>query len=417
MVIKKIIFASFIILILGKGVFAAPKISILNSPTQINKNEEFGVTFNITKDILSSDLYYIKGRIGSSSASMNQGETFNSVSNTWLSDTASWNTFPFIAFLNSSIATSTVTLRAKSTAFTGNNFLIIRLNRNSTSYDSSSSTLFLIDPPTPTLTPMPTIEPSDSAQGKQSNNEIISVTPSPTPISYNNIYISEVMANPPPGENEWIELFNNNDFSVSLTNWFIDDIENGGSSPKLFSLDIPAKNYGVIKFTSSLFNNTGDSVRLLDFNKSSIDDFEYASTTQEKTLGRTSFDSDEFCLQEPSKGNINNSCINPTPTPIPTPQPTHKPANSPYLPTAAVANRSITRIPSVSINQLINTSNNSTPMNRLIGGGEVLGSSNQNSINNHNRLIRSLSFISFSYSLLTILSIFLRIKNSYEKGL
>ena len=67
-----------------------------------------------------------------------------------------------------------------------------------------------------------------------------------------------------------------------------------------------------------MFNNDGDSVRLLDFNKNLKDDFEYVKTEQEKTLGRTSFDSDDFCLQEPSKNSTNNPCINPTPTVTPT---------------------------------------------------------------------------------------------------
>lgn len=252
---------------------------------------------------------------------------------------------------------------------------------------------------TPLPTPTPTLEPLS--------------LPTPSPISYNSIFISETMVNSLSGGNEWVELFNNNDFSVSLTNWFIDDIENEGSSPKLFSLEILAKGYAIFELTSSMFNNNGDSVRLLDFNKNLKDSFEYSSATQEKTWGRVSFDSDEFCLQEPSKGAVNNSCINPTATPNLTSKPTNKPTNPLYLSVTAVANRLINRSPSVSIYRYINTS----PANSTIEEGEILGLSDQNRINSHNRLIRSLSFISFSYSLLTILSIFLRMKNSYEKGL
>ncbi len=381
-----------------KNVFAIPKISILNSPAQINKNEEFTVIFNVINDLLSSDSYYIKGRIGSSSASMNQGETYNSLSNNWLSDTASWSTFPTIAFSNSSIATSSVTLRIKSTALTENNVLAIRLNRNSTSYDSLSNIVFVLDP-LPTITPTlflsPTISPTEM--------------PIPTLTSYHNIYISEAMVNPAKDENEWIELFNNNDYAVSLMNWFIDDIENSGSSPKMFSLEIPSKSYGVFMLSSSMFNNTGDSVRLLDFNKNLKDSFEYSSSTQGKTYGRISLDSDDFCLQEPSKGNVNNPCINPTPSSTPKPSNTLTPSKtSTYLSVTAVLNRSTNQLARRNLDEggVINTNN-----------GEVLGIANYNDHNNTHRFIRSLSFISFSYSLLTILSIFLKMKNTYEKGL
>jgi hypothetical protein len=98
--------------------------------------------------------------------------------------------------------------------------------------------------------------------------------------NHDSIYLSEVMANPPTSEKEWIEIYNNNDFSVSLNNWYIDDLENAGSSPKIFSLEIAPKSYAVFDLTSSMFNNDGDSVRLLDFNKNLKDDFEYHKTNR-----------------------------------------------------------------------------------------------------------------------------------------
>lgn len=228
-------------------------------------------------------------------------------------------------------------------------------------------------------------------------------TPVPAPTSYNNIFISEVMANPASGENEWVELFNSNDYSVSLIGWFIDDTENAGSSPKLFSLDIPSKNYGILELSGSMLNNAGDSVRLLDFNKNSIDSFEYSNTTQGKTLGRVSFDSDEFCFQEPSKGNPNNSCINPSPTSQPVQTPTK-------IPTLSSTKSPITK--PISINPYINTNSS----NSMSEKGEILGISDQNYRNSSYRLIRPLSFLSFSYSLLTIAAVLLRMKNRYEKG-
>ena len=269
---------------------------------------------------------------------------------------------------------------------------------------------------TPTLTPTPIPTPTATpALTSTSPAEVPTPTPLPAEalakegVSYENIFISEIMVNPPAGENEWIEIYNNNDFSVFLTNWFIDDIENGGSSPKMFSLEIPSKSYGVFELSSSMFNNSGDSVRLLNFNKNLKDSFEYSSSTQGKTYGRISFDNDDFCLQEPSKGNANNACINPTSTPQPTPIP---------IKSVQAITPTLTSTNPVSINRYIDTSNeNITPINRLIGAvddSEVLGSSsstNQAIKNNHNKLlVNSLSFASFSYSLLTIVSSLIKMK-------
>ncbi|MCS7093078.1 MAG: hypothetical protein NZL96_01435 [Patescibacteria group bacterium] len=72
-----------------------------------------------------------------------------------------------------------------------------------------------------------------------------------------------------------MEIFNNNDFQVQLRNWYLDDIENGGSSPKSFSIDIPAKSYRVILLSNSIFNNSSDSIRLLNPRREVEDSFEY----------------------------------------------------------------------------------------------------------------------------------------------
>jgi hypothetical protein len=158
----------------------------------------------------------------------------------------------------------------------------------------------------PSSTPIPTITPR--------------LFPTPSPTSYDNIYLSEVMIYPETEEHEWVEFYNNNDFLVSLENWYLDDLENGGSAPKLFSLEIPAKSLIVFELTSSVFNNDGDQIRLLDFNKILKDSFEYTNSIKGKTYGRISLETDEFCLQEPSKNSANNPCVSPTnkPTPAPT---------------------------------------------------------------------------------------------------
>ena len=124
----------------------------------------------------------------------------------------------------------------------------------------------------------------------------------------NNIFISEIMINPVSGENEWIELYNQNDFVVELKNWLIDDIENSGSPPIAFSLTLPAESYAVIELSTSILNNSGDQVRLLDFGSVLKDFFSYEISSPGLTYGRILFEDNFFCKQNPSKGLNNNQC-------------------------------------------------------------------------------------------------------------
>ncbi len=244
---------------------------------------------------------------------------------------------------------------------------------------------------TPILTPTETPTPS------------ITIGPTTSSQLYDNIFIFEVMVNPSSENNEWVEIYNNNDFSVSLTNWQIDDRENSGSSPKTFSLEIPAKNYRSFSLTSAMFNNDGDSVRLLNYNNTLADSFEYKSSAQGKTWGRINFQSDEFCLQEPSYESANNSCLNPTSdltlTLLPTKTNSITLDSSPIKPISPMFKN---------VNHPIN------PINREVKKGEILGIETNTSSNK--LLTKFLSFVSLSYSLLTIISILFKMKFIYGKG-
>jgi len=129
------------------------------------------------------------------------------------------------------------------------------------------------------------------------------------------------MVNPGPDQGEWVELHNENNFSVDLQNWYIDDLENAGGFPKNFSLSISPYGYGVIELTSAMFNNDGDTVRLLDSYKNLKSSFIYSSSVQNETWGKDPTEGTSFCLQKPSKELPNTACISPTPTPTLTPTP------------------------------------------------------------------------------------------------
>lgn len=179
------------------------------------------------------------------------------------------------------------------------------------SWTSGASTLGKFNTTDTNCIIIPTAMPSQSPSPMLSPTSIPTLTPSPTPTAtpYTDIYISEVMTYPLSGDSEWVELYNNNDVPVFLMNWFIDDGENTGSVPKQFSLTIPSKSYAIYEFSSAIFNNNGDMVRLLDSNKNLKDSFEYSTSEQGKTLGRARLDSDTFCLQEASKTIHNKECI------------------------------------------------------------------------------------------------------------
>jgi len=285
----------------------------------------------------------------------------------------------------------------------------------------SLSCFDLIPTPTSTLTPtptlMPTIAPTSTPTVTPEVSSEPTKTPTSTPVFYNNIYISEVMIYPESGNNEWIELYNDNDFTVFLTDWYIDDLENGGSTPRKFSLEIPSKSYKVFNLISSIFNNSGDNVRLLDQEKNLKDSFEYNSSTQGKTLGRNDFFNDNFCSQEPSYELLNNSCLNPTSTSTPiittpvistqiksptTPKitPKLKYFDVSTLPAGRQVHRSITYPTAFAMKNL--------------DDGNVLGISSFKP--NNNFLVHILSFVSFSYSLLTIMAILSKMKFVYGKS-
>lgn len=155
--------------------------------------------------------------------------------------------------------------------------------------------------PSPTFTPTPTPSPTPT--------QTPSPTPTQVPVSYNNILITEAYVAPNSGESEWVELYNNNDFEVELSKWSLDDISNGGSAPVTFTLVIPAKQYKVVDLSSSIFNNSGDSVRILDQNTVEKYTFTYTYSQKGISWGRKSIELASYCLQNPSKGSVNTDCI------------------------------------------------------------------------------------------------------------
>lgn len=262
--------------------------------------------------------------------------------------------------------------------------------------------------PSPTPTPEPTLTPPPTSTPEPTQTPTATppiATPAPQPsLDYSNIYISEIFPYPEVGENEWIEIYNSNEISVELIDWYIDDGENTGGTPKRFSLSLAPYEYKSIEISTSLFNNAGDVVRLLNTEKKEKESMEYGKITRGKSIGRVSFEEDGFCEQEPSQNSQNNSCIEQSPSPIPTLVPTHKP-------TSPTASKKYSLLSSnVLMAQPAPKKINYRQAPIPIFTGQVLG--DETSVNHHSSPIPYLSGISFSYSALTIVSIFIKMKNA-----
>lgn len=421
-IIYGILLISLLLLFLNKKTVAT---ATNVAPLLINKNnlaigETFLMSFKLD-DIDFNNSYFVKCRVGPDSKNLNEGQTHNPITSNWFNDTDSWIKMPQI------IATdeATISCRTKDSIDPGQKLVFAKACANSNNICNSNNSFQSVDyltieiaTPSPTLTLTPT--PTPTAIPTPSPTTIPSPTPTAVPttsaVSYDNIYLSEVMVDPQIGEKEWVEIFNNNDFSVSLLNWYIDDAENSGSSPKIFSLDIPSYSYGIFDLPSSMFNNDGDSVRLLDFNKITKDSFEYSSSEKGKTWGRISLDDDNFCLQEPSKGLVNSSCLTNSLPPTTIVSVTNNPS-----PTKSIMNSATSIQISSSPKPVLKYQLNDYLNNNLLAdvdynneidqtNEQILGISQKNTNNYSKSLIKSLSFASLSFSFLTIFSIFLRIK-------
>ncbi len=230
-------------------------------------------------------------------------------------------------------------------------------------------------------------------------NAETTITPVPSPTSHEKISVSEAYVYPASGEGEWVELYNDNDFEVNLQNWFIDDGLGSGSSPKQFSLTIGAKRYAVYELSSSMFNNDGDTVRLLDTNSNVKHEFSYDESKEGFTVSPS-------CMRTPTKGSANNSCIEPTSGPVtsaPTKSPTPAKKPTPKASVAASSKASVKKVPP-------KTSQKAPPQRQDHDNAEVLGEDTAPPPNKKNALVKSLSFASLSYGFLAIGSILYKIK-------
>ena len=106
------------------------------------------------------------------------------------------------------------------------------------------------------------------------------------PPSAGDVVINEYVAR--SSVTEWVELYNTTATDLDISGHYIDDIANGGGSPKQIPANtiISAGGYYVMEFNSFL-NNGGDDVRFLDTSQTALDSTTYSSATNEYSWYRT----------------------------------------------------------------------------------------------------------------------------------
>jgi DNA/RNA endonuclease YhcR with UshA esterase domain len=113
----------------------------------------------------------------------------------------------------------------------------------------------------PTPTPTPTFSPS----------------PTPTPsFEYfpSDVVINEFLPDPPDGEEEWIELYNNTQKEIDLTGWYI---EEGSGAQTFLSGKILPRGFFVVEKIKGYLNNSGDIIFLKDKTGNVIDKVTYGN--------------------------------------------------------------------------------------------------------------------------------------------
>lgn len=163
---------------------AAPSV-VVNNPQSVAVIGDSIVLDIVLNDFTPSSEYYAKFRIGSTTSSLNDGETFNNSS--WYSDSSGYSNFPKVILNASGSASFQLTGRAKvSLAQQGLNLFKIRMALVSNTSNQEDSQAYSITlSPAPTSTPTPTSAPTPVNTPTQAptptNTPTPTKTPTPTP--------------------------------------------------------------------------------------------------------------------------------------------------------------------------------------------------------------------------------------------
>lgn len=143
------------------------------------------------------------------------------------------------------------------------------------------------------------------------------------------VVINEIFANPEDEKDEFVELYNNSDSEVDLSNWKISDLF---KSYSIADLKISGKGYLVLEksLTKIALNNSNEKVSLIDPSDNVVDSFSYEKTIEGKSWSRAPDGTGSFSNNtEVTKGYQNVSAPTSTPTRAPTPTKARTPTKTP----------------------------------------------------------------------------------------
>jgi hypothetical protein len=120
------------------------------------------------------------------------------------------------------------------------------------------------------------------------------------------IVLNEFLANPKTGyANEWVELYNSGSAAADLAGWKLDDGDGGGAPHTLpANTTIAAGGFLVVQLSSALFNNSGDTVRLIRPDGVVVDSATYTSSAADASRCRAP-DGAWYDCPSPSPGATN----------------------------------------------------------------------------------------------------------------
>lgn len=133
---------------------------------------------------------------------------------------------------------------------------------------------------------------SSSSSSSQSSSSSISSTPSAAITYPGGVFINEILPNPqgPDETDEWIELYNSNNFDIDLSGWQIKDII---GTPTTYTIPqntkILANGFLVFKRpdTKIMLNNDQDGLNLLTPDSKIVDSVVFASAPLNQSYNKT----------------------------------------------------------------------------------------------------------------------------------
>ncbi len=166
------------------------------------------------------------------------------------------------------------------------------------------------DEPPPIDDPDDGTDPDDSHPINKTAQQIV---------SSGTILINEFVADPTTGEDEWIELYNKNDFDVNLSGWkIIDGAETATALNGIIGSNFDNR-FLVIEKPKGKLNNTGDAIILMDYKNDIIDAVFYGNWDNSLSENNAPVAADPYSVARLNDGittynNKNDFIITQTPT-------------------------------------------------------------------------------------------------------